>query len=150
MKRLLVVVAVVALLAPSLVFAASNDVCVLGPTTPQDVCWSPSGEEITAQEYFRDQSNAGVCTSVGLPVSCTQAEYDAVDPTPPAAVVYANTTAGTRAFYSAKMKEASLKDLASYDSEYKGRGSNVWNQASEAQRQAMCTAGGADANCVLP
>ncbi len=126
MKRLLVMFAVLVL--PTLAFAQANDVCV------GDVCWSPTAEEITAQTYFRDQSNTAICASVGLPVSCDQAAYDAVTPTPPAAVVYTNDAAGIRTFYSAKMKAASLRDLASYESEDKGRGSNVWNRASEAQR----------------
>lgn len=138
MKRLLIVLLVLVLPA---IASAQNDVCV------GSVCWSPTAAEITAQAYFRDQSNAGVCTSVGLPVSCTQAEYDAVVPTPPVATVYANTAEGTRTFYSSKMKAASLKDVASYESEYKGRASNAWNVADAAARQAACVALGKAADC---
>lgn len=135
----LVVLLVLAL--PVIALPQANDVCVGA------VCWSPTAKEIAAQSYLRDQHNAGVCASVSLPASCAQEDYDAVTPTPPAAVVYANTAAGIRAFYSAKMKAASLKDVASYESEYKGRASNAWNDASEVERQAACVAWGLAADC---
>lgn len=128
-------------LALPVIAQAQNDVCV------GTVCWSPTAEEIAAQSYHRGQHNAGVCTSVALPASCTQAEYDAVEPAPPAAVVYTNDAAGVRAFYSAKMKAASLKDVAAYEGEYKGRASNAWNDALVAQRQAACQALGKAADC---
>jgi hypothetical protein len=157
-KKVLIVLAVLLFvvlvaLVPSVTFAATNDVCVLGPSTPQDECWSPTGKEIDRQTELRDESNATVCAAAGLPPSCTQAQYDTACAGVPecdaSAIVYTPDSAGLREFYRDKLQAGSLREAARGDAELKGRASNAWNANGEnVAPSAMCTAVGLSAGCL--
>lgn len=145
MKRLFLVLAVLAL--PALVSAQANDVCV-GAT-----CYTPTADEIAAQVYKRDQHNTQVCTGVGLPSSCTQAEYDAHECTPgvpgscPAATVYTNNAQGVRDYFLDKLKADIAASVSTQRAEHKNRARVAWDEASQAERDAACVALGKAADC---
>jgi hypothetical protein len=142
MKRFLIVLVVFAL--PTIVRAqcAGNDVCV-----GSDQIHSPSADEIGAQTYMRDQHNKALCEGVGLAASCTQAEYDAVVPTPPAAVVYTDNAA--RAYFMDKLKLDIAAAVSTWRTEQKSRATGVvWDAATQAARDGWCTQETGDADCV--
>jgi hypothetical protein len=138
MKKLLVVLSF--LLVPGI--AGAQEICLDG-----DPCRTATGKQAQAQSYFRDQHNEQMCDSVELPSDCTQAQFDAAGGS---GTIYATNAAGLRLFFMDKIFDHLARQQARDESEFKGRMDNVWQQASDAQKAAMCAAGGADADCVLP
>lgn len=144
MKKLFVAVLVLALPMIAEAQCTGNQVCV-GASLVHD----PSADEIGAQTYMRDQHNKAVCEGVGLAASCTQAEYDAVLPTPPVAVVYTNNAAGIRAYFMDKLKLDIAAAVSTWRTEQKSRATGVvWDAATQAARDGWCTQETGDADCV--
>lgn len=137
MKKLLLVLLVLAMPA---VVSAQNDVCV------GTLCHTPSADEIASQVYQRDKHNTQVCTGVGLPASCSQAEYDAVLGGP-LATVYTNDAAGVRQKFLDKLKIDIAAAVSTQRAEQKSRAYAAWADASQADRDGACTALTGSADC---
>ena len=145
MKRLLFVLIVLAVALP----VGAAQVCV------DSICTTTSADENLAQTFFRDQHNEPLCEGVGLPASCTQAEYDAVDldaeedgqQAPPPAVIYANDADGVRTFFLDRIKEHLSAQVDYYDNSYDQRAKDAWAAGNLAQREAACAALGKNADC---
>lgn len=120
--------------------ASAQTICIDG-----DPCYASTQGEVDAQVYFRDQHNAQLCDSVGLSESCTQAEFDAAGGS---GTIYTSNASGTRNFFLDKIVEHLQRQVASYESEYRGRANNRWTDSGQsAAPVAFCTTVGLSSGC---
>jgi hypothetical protein len=137
MKKFLFVLLVLAFALP----VGAAEVCI------DAICYTSQADENLAQTFFRDRHNKALCEGVGLAATCTQAEYDAVVPTPPPAVIYTNDADGVRTFFLDRIKEHLRAQVDYYENSFTQRARDAWRDGSLAQRQAACQALGKDIDC---
>lgn len=144
MKRLFFVLPILTLLfVPNADAACTGNMVCVGENDE----YTPSADEIAAQQYLRAKHNTALCEGVGLASTCLQAEYDAVVPTPPAATIYTNDAAGTRTYFLDKLKVDIAAAVSTQRAEQKSRAHRAWDSASQAARDAACQALGLTAAC---
>jgi len=90
--------------------------------------------------------DADACVGIGLPASCTQAQYDASPLARPGVTIYPRTAAGAMQY----VLDLIFSDLdnvipAQVTQISSAAAQAAWNAASPAQQQAACTALGKDA-----
>jgi hypothetical protein len=137
MKKFLFVLLALAFTLP----VGAAQVCV------DTVCLTTTADENQAETFFRDMHNKSLCEGVGLPATCTQAEFDAVIPTPPPATIYTNDADGVRAYFLDRIKEHLQARVDYYDNSFDQRARDAWRDGSLAQRQAACQALGKAIDC---
>lgn len=146
MKKLLIVLMVLALPAAVEAQCTGNQVCV-----GADDVYDPTSDEIAAQVYKRDKHNTGVCANAGLPSNCNQAAYDTACAATPgcdaSATVYLNTAAGVRVYFMDYIEGLIAGAVAEYQSEYFSRAKSAWKGANASEREAACLAMGKAADC---
>lgn len=134
MKKLLFVLLALAFALP----VGAAQVCV------DTVCLTTTAEENQAETFFRDKNNRELCEGVGLPASCTQAEFDAAGGS---GIVYTNDADGVRAYFLAGIADALQARVDYYDNSFDQRAKDAWASGSLAQRQAACAALGKASDC---
>jgi hypothetical protein len=110
-----------------------------------------TASQVQVLDYARTTYNARICAAAQLPATCTQAQYNAANPTSPA-TIYANSQAGRQAFLIAQWIAEDFRTAKTrLVADNKAAQCTYWNDPARTltEKNAMCTSAGLSAGCDL-